>query len=201
MTTIISKLTPEFQTAVREFNRRIAAGGCSEFRLPEEPDAEVDPHSPDRWESWLAIQNGIVRVGYRLKHQAFLFSGQQRSVAFYNLSLSEAVVDKRFATVGIVMATTAMKQNPLIFALGMGGRDRPLPKLLSLLGWQLHDVPFRFKALRPSKVFRNLRSVRKTTLRRAAMDLFALTGVATVGLLLWQNSKTKKRADAGSEVT
>src|SRR5215470_17088871 len=142
MTVSITRYTAGYIEGVRAFNARIAQGGWGEFQLPEDLlRFDGSEHSPLPWEGWLAVQDGVVRGGYLLRLQDFSFSGEIRRVAFYNLSISEGVINRAHTSVGMKMITRATATQPLLFALGMGGRDRPLPRFLKALGWDLYDVP------------------------------------------------------------
>jgi hypothetical protein len=76
----------------------------------------------------------------------------------------------------------ALAREPRLYALGMGGWDKPLPQMLKRLGWRACDVPFHFKVLRPSRFLRNIRVVRTSPLRRFALDAAALTGGGWIGM-------------------
>jgi hypothetical protein len=135
------------------------------------------------------LHNGVVRGGYQLKHLEFSFHGDLRPAGFYNLSLSEGVIDRAYSGVSLKMAMHAMMNHPLLFALGMGGAERLLPRFLKSLGWDLYEVPFLFQILRPAQVLRSLRALRTTPLRRLALDLAAATGLGAAGIGLWQAGK------------
>src|SRR5207244_9419261 len=68
-----------------------------------------------------------------------------------------------------------------LFALGMGGVENPLPRMLKALGWRLWTVPFYFRACQPSAVVRTLAAQRAVKLPRL-LSVRALGGLA--GLLL-----------------
>ncbi len=190
MALTINRYTVEYVAGVREFNSRIANGGWGEYQLP--PDLQQFESSKDTplpWEGWLAVQDGVVRGGYLIRHQQCSFRGELRTAAIYNLSVSEGVVDPAYSGVGMKMAMTAMAREPLLFAVGMGGRDRPLPRFLKALGWDICDVPFYFRCVRPSRVARNIRTVRGTALRRALLDLAAYTGAAALGVHALQQAR------------
>jgi hypothetical protein len=191
MALTINRYTAEYVAGVRDFNLRIAEGGWGEYPLPTDlQQFENSKDTPLPWEGWLAVQDGAVRGGYLIRHQQFSFRGEVRKVAFYNLSVSEGVVDPAYSGVSMKMAMTAMAREPLLFALGMGGRDRVLPRFLKALGWDMHDVPFYFRSVRPARVVRNIQTARGTALRRALLDGAAYTGAATVGVhaLQWSRS-------------
>ncbi len=69
----------------------------------------------------LALEGDTVRGGYILKPQAFAFEGEQRMIADYHLPISEGIVDGRYAPVGALILMDALKRQPLLFSLGIGG--------------------------------------------------------------------------------
>src|SRR5207244_1759619 len=84
-------------------------------------------------EYFVAVEagSGIVRGGYALKRQKFLFpDGCIRSIGFYHHVLSEGVIDRSYASVGGLLLRDALIRSPLLYCLGMGGYERPLPKML-----------------------------------------------------------------------
>jgi len=190
--------------AVKSFNMRLGMGGVStEFRFPEHHIPQWLPKLTDRslyQELFLALENGSVHGGYILKHQEFFVRGIPKQVAYYHLPLSEGVVNKRHATVGVHMLRHALREQPLLFALGMGSFDRPLPRMLKSMGWSTCALPFYFRANHPNRLLRELRALRNTAWRARLLDLSALTGVGWLGLTVLQNLRagmayTKTRAE------
>ena len=76
----------------------------------------------------------------------------------------------------------ALRQDPLLFCLGMGGYGRPLPNMLMRLGWAHCLVPFYLRVLRPFRFLRQMEGLRTSPLRRLVMDAVAYTGVGWAGL-------------------
>src|SRR5215471_13114011 len=165
----VAPYTDEWVHAVRAFNQRIAA---SQQQLPETPRPDWMP----RMEVFLAVEDDAVRGGYILRRQCFWAAGQETAVAHYRLPLSEGVVNRDYATLGLRLVRDALAREPRLYAMGMGGWDKPLPQMLKRLGWRMCEVPFFFKVLRPSPFLRNIRPLRTTALRRLALDAAALTG-------------------------
>jgi hypothetical protein len=178
----IAPFTGEWANAVRDFNHRIAA---SRQQLPDNQQPTLLPGS----EVFLAIEGDCVRGGYILRRQKFFASGRTIDVAHYRLPLSEGVVDRRYATLGLRLVRDALTREPRLYALGMGGWKRPLPQMLQRLGWRICEVPFHFKVLRPSRFLRNIRIVRTTALRRLVLDAAALTGAGWVGMKVMGHGK------------
>lgn len=176
--------------AVRAFNARLSAAGVDgEMRFPEHPLTEWLPHLPGRriyQEPFVALDDGAVRGGFILKHQEFSFRGEARAIAHYRLPLSEGIVDRRYAGLGIRMLRSALQKQPLLFALGMGGFEQPLPRMLKAMGWRMTAVPFHFRVTRPFRFLRGMRALRGTALRRMLLDAAAFSGAGWAGLQVSQ---------------
>ena len=80
------------------------------------------------------------------------------------------------------MLRSAMKMQPKLFALGMGGFDRPLPTMLRAMGWDLCAIAFHFKVAHPGRFLRNIAALRRNPGRRLLADLAALSGVGWVAI-------------------
>ena len=132
---------------LRAFNARLAASG---FRLPTTPEELSTPAEPGAgpWtDLWVAHVAGTVRGGYLLKHETLWLRGKTTPIGNFQLPLSEGILDRRFAAVGLALAQHAQRQADALYSLGMGDVARPLPKLLARLGWRVEPVPFYFRIL------------------------------------------------------
>jgi hypothetical protein len=179
---LIQPYRKEHESGVEEFNRRLQTA-------TGEPDLVFYDYSQPRWlpsdegselfnEFFVALDGQTVRGGYALKHQNFLFpDGAVRSVGYYHHPLSEGIVDKRYAIVGSLLLRDALQRTPLLYCLGMGGYDRPLPKMLIGLGWTHCLVPFFFRVVRPARFLRQMQALRDSSWRSLAMDIAAFTGL------------------------
>jgi hypothetical protein len=191
MPIVIQPYRPEHESAVAEFNQRLRAGGEDENMvfykssqprwLPRSGDARIYN------EFFVAVDASSdkreVHGGYALKTQEFLFPNRQvRSIAYYHHPLSEGLVNKTHAMVGTLLLRDAMQRTPLLYCLGMGGYDRPLPQMLIRLGWTHFPVPFLFKVVNASRFLRNMETLRSSPTRRLAMDLAAFSGVGWAGM-------------------
>ena len=187
----IQPYRPEHEPAVAEFNQRLGAAG-------EDPNMVFYKSSEPRWlprtatsrvynEFFVALDNGVVRGGYALKMQDFLFpDGQVRFIGYYHHPISEGIINKAHAAIGMLLLRDAMQRSPLLYCLGMGGYDRPLPRMLIRLGWTHCPVPFFFRVLSPTKFLRQMQTLRESSTRRLAMDLAAFTGAGWLGSTLFQ---------------
>jgi hypothetical protein len=182
----IKPYTPDLVSSVRAFNARLKAGGATEH-FPEREDLKW-PRAADSAiykEYCLAIENNaVVRGGYVLQHQEFSFNGEILPVAFLQFPLSEGIVNKSYSLVGIRLLTNALKTQPLLFALGMGGFDQPLPRMLKTMGWPMVAVPFYFKVNHPRRFLKNIVPLRRTRLQRIVADVTANSGLGWSGVKL-----------------
>jgi hypothetical protein len=203
MTIEITEYLPEHTPAVKAFNGRLRVAGIS-YRFPE-------THSPT-WlprrngsrlyqEYFLAVENGdAVRGGYVLKHQEFSFRGETTDVACLQLPLSEGIVDKAYGATGIKLIADAVKRQPLLFALGMGGHDEAIARLLAAMGWSTVIVPFYFRVASPKHFLRNISFLRNTPLRRAVLDGLAATGLGSVAIRVVQLAGRRGGTSKGTSV-
>jgi hypothetical protein len=166
--------------AVREFNQRLLAGGAAadHEQFPETPDPGWMP----RLELFLAMEESQVRGGYMLRHQNFSVAGATCEAAHYRLPLSEGVINRSYAMLGLRMVRDALTRESRLYAIGMAGWDKPLPQMLKRLGWTMCAVPFHFKVVRPFRFLRHIRALRTSPLRRAALDAAAFSGAGWLGM-------------------
>jgi hypothetical protein len=194
MAIVTQPYRPEHEPAVAEFNRRLQATA--------DPDLVFYKTSAPQWlpklgdhplysEYFVAVDAGIVRGAYALKHERVFVPGKgDIAVAYYHHPLSEGIVDRTYAAVGGLMLRDALLRQPMLYALGMGGYDRPLPKMLKALGWSLALLPFFFKIAHPSRFLKEMQALRTSPLRRILMDVGAATGL---GWLAFRAAQTAKR--------
>lgn len=195
MALVIEPYREEHEGAVREFNQRLIAAGA-------DPDLVFFGRATPQWlprandsrlynEYFVALSGSVVRGGYALKHQDFQFrDGTVRSVAYYHHPLSEGIVNKAYAVVGGFLLRDAMTRAPLLYCLGMGGYDRPLPKMLASLRWSHFAVPFYFQVVHPSRFLRQMEALRTNWTRRMLMNFGAVSGVG------WAVLKTRSALKA-----
>jgi len=166
-------------SAVRDFNQRLRKGGApGDYEFPETPDPGWMPGM----HLYLAVEDSVVRGGYILRRQQFFISGETVYAEHYRVPLSEGVIDKAHAMLGLRLIREALDQQPRLYAMGMGGWEQPLPRMLKRLKWRMCEVPFRFKIVNPTRFLTNIRVFRTTALRRFALDAAAVTGAGWLGM-------------------
>jgi len=178
----IVSYTPDYVDAVRDFNRRLNAGGSS-WKFYEQAESNWIPKRPGQkvWrEFFLAVEEcATVRGAYCLKLQEFLVRGKVRRVASWQAPLSEAIVDKRYSTVALRLIHDLLKREPLFFSWGA---TDPLPDIFRSMGWFTRETPFCFRILRPFRFLRRNRYLRDTFVRCLALDSLAFSGLGWAGI-------------------
>jgi hypothetical protein len=186
MALVIQPYLAEHEAAVEEFNQRLQRGVDDRnmvfYRYAEPRWLPKSAGGKVYQEYFVAVDGGVVRGGYALKIQDFLFpDGEVRSIGYYHHPLSEGIVDNAYNAVGGLLLRDAMMRAPLLYCLGMAGYDRPLPKMLMRLGWTHFLVPFYFRVIRPARFLRQMQTLRGSATKRLLMDAAAITGAAWLG--------------------
>ncbi len=197
MPIVIQPYRPVHEPAVAEFNQRLRQAG-------EDANTVFFKYAEPRWlphkqdsriynEFFVAVDNGVVRGGYALKTQDFLFpDGSIRPIAYYHHPLSEGIVNKAHAIVGTLLLRDAMTRAPLLYCLGMGGYENPLPQMLIKLGWSHCAVPFFFRVVNATRFLRQMQPLRGSVAKRLLLDLAAFSGVGWLGSQLFQSYRSAK---------
>lgn len=169
--------------AVKEFNRRMMAGGLDrELAFPETPFLDFPVRDAPIWqEPFLAIENGVVRGAYYLTHEKYCIRDEVCGVAHYRHPISEVVINKAYRGLGSRLLEDATRRQPLLYAT-VGGERNPNLRRLRAEGWSDAAIPFRFRVVRPSAFFSNLAFFRKTAMRRLLFDAAARTGAGWLGV-------------------
>lgn len=191
----IVRYEPQHEAAVAAFNERGRANNAP-FSLSKTATASWLPKHEGAAvfrEFFLAIDGAEVRGGFTLRRQDFWLNGNAVRAANYQGPLSEGIWDRRYMMAGVQLLRAALREEPLLYALGMGGMSQPLPKLLASAGWSLAPVPFFFKVLQPSKFLRHIQPLRRQKSRARVLDLAAATGLGSLGLRALQFFRTKHR--------
>jgi len=189
--------------AIREFNARLASAGvsfpfpvdCAEL-MQKEPGVEA-PYQ----RAYVLSDGSAVRGGYILKEEQ-VFAGVDSFLAGnYQLPLSEGIIDRKYAIVGVQLIRDALARQSRLYCLGMGSTTRPLPQMLGRLGWTIATVPFLFRIENAANFTREIHWLRQRRAARHLLDLSRYTGLlaAFSGLARWHRRMFAARAAA--EVT
>jgi hypothetical protein len=192
---VIRPYAEEDASAVARFNDRLAASGRPpDFRFPESHvPAWLPPTAGDRPynEYYLALDDGVVRGGYAVKHQNFSVGGVVRPLAYYHHPLSEGICNQAYQHIGPQLLMHALRVQPLLYALGMRGYDRPLPRMLRALGWPHCLIPFYFRVLAPKRFLEHLHLLRARKPLRTLAKLAGGSGAGGLAIDILQKCAIK----------
>lgn len=181
----IRPYTPDLEPLVKAFNLRLRHGGETYWAFPEShvPRLPMLGSNNPYQELFLALDRGAVRGGYLLTHSKFDVRGGTTWIACGpQLNMSEGIVDKSYVMVGALNVLDALKRQPLLYGLGMGGFEQPAARLLAALKWPLRAAPFFFKVVHPSAFFSNITYLRKKGSARFLLDMARYTGLGSVAM-------------------
>ncbi len=194
MAITIQPYRQEHESAVREFNARLTQSQSdphltfSQSAIPRWLPPTSD--SPVWNEYYLALESGLVRGAYGLKQEMIFVRGKGlQRIACYHHPLSEGIINRSYASVGVLLTRDALARQPFLYALGMGGVDRPIAQMLKALGFSLTTIPFFFRVLKPNKFLREMQALRQKAWRASLMNLAAATGTGWVAIKSAQKLK------------
>jgi hypothetical protein len=179
--------------AVLDFNQRMRAGNAaSDFLLPTSVEgSRTPPGDPIQWTRYVVLDGDAAHGGLLAMEQPGWLNGAPVRALNFQSPLSEGIVDPKYSIVAMQMVKFMQKQADAVFMVGMGGADRPLPKLLIASGWSVRPVPFLFRVHRAGKFLRELQMLRTSPTKRIAAQLASFTGLGAIGLAVKQAPKVK----------
>jgi hypothetical protein len=199
----VEPYTEDLETSVKAFNMRLRDGGEGKECFPETAVRDF-PKLPLRslyQESFLAVEAGQVRGGYHLKHQKFFILGkEEKIVGGPQHMVSEGIVNAAYTMVGVFLLQNALEKQPLLYVVGMGGKDERLPRLLKAARWTLHPIPFYCKVLNPSSFLANLTYLRRHQSGELLLDLLRCIGSVALRILEFRSDKRRDPVCAESFV-
>lgn len=175
--------------AVKAFNARLKKGSVK-LRFPESNVSIKLPKVENRKiyiEYFLALDENLeVRGAYGLKYQEFIINGHIQLLADWAFPLTESTIDRKYSLVAPAMLRDALKRQPLLFGLGMGGYQEPLPKMLKAMRWEMFSIPFYFKIIHMQHFLSNITYLRDTKIKRFSLDFIYVTGLGLITIKLFQ---------------
>ena len=126
--------------------------------------------------------------------------GEAVPMGVFRLPISEGIVDRRYNLVGLRLLHDALRRQPLLLGLGLGGYEEAVSHLLRRSGWNMFEVPLFFRVVHPTSFLHNIEYCRGDVLVRTMLDVLALTGVGPLVIKTVQTIHTTDRA-SDSEVT
>jgi hypothetical protein len=143
--------------AVRAFNERVMRSGV---KIPFLLSESVSGTAALDTRPWLLMDGRDVRGGVLVTRHRAVVAGVEREVVNLQSPITEAVADKRYGSLSIWLFRELERRFTYVYAVGMGGTDRPMPRLLRAMKWQVGLSAFRFMPLAPGRVAARIDALR-----------------------------------------
>ena len=178
----IHPYTKDKVAAVCALNERIRKGGSDwGFYDSDVPDWLPPAPGASAWRDLYVLEDdesGLVRGGFIMKHEKFLFDGREQYLAHTQGPVAESVVDPSLKGLGYMMVKDALARQPL--QTGWGATRRK--------GWPSEFRPVLIHIVRKARFLRGNGVLRKRRAVRLALDLAAMTGLGSLGLKALQGA-------------
>jgi hypothetical protein len=181
-------LTQHLVQACSEFNERLGRAGAalSSVTCLVNRDRGMDPPAPMEVERYVGVDvDGQVRGSYSLRWQYLWLRGERLLGAHYGYPISEGVIDKHYAMLGVLVLLDAVKRCEYLYLLGAGGRTGSVFRVAEHVGFAIADVPFLFRVINGGRFLRKLPQMQSGLGRRLLATIGGATGLAQLatGLL------------------
>ena len=176
---------------IARLNDRLRAAGITEVVFPEGIEQQRSVEVQERL--FVAEDQGEIRGGVWLKEHAFRAAGQDLRCGWLKYPVAESLIDARFNSVPASLIVQCLRVQPRLLALGLGGHETPLARMLKALRWQAATVPMFVRVVRPARVLRQVVPLRRSTGRRVAADLLAMSGLGWLGVKMFEGLARLRR--------
>lgn len=182
------------------------AHGIADRVYPEAPDqASEERGDAITQQLHVAVDGDAVHGGVWLHLHDFRAPGGTVRAGWLKYPVAESLVDRAFNGVPAALILHAMREQPKLMALGMGGTTTPIARLLTGLGWRLVEVPFLLLPVRPRRIVLELprlhgSSTAQRLTRGAARSGFVSAAAAPLSLYRFMRESLAARGCEASLV-
>ncbi len=174
--------------ACEGFNERLRQGGIVDEYFSSRPNRDRGEGPPTAMEAerYIGVDDGgQVHGAYILRWQFLWLRGERFLGACYGHPVSEGIINKQYAMMGVSILRDALKRCEYLHMLGASGRNGSAFRVAQHAGWQIEDVPFLFRVIQGGKFLRRLPQMQRSGGRRLLATVGGTTGLAGIasGLL------------------
>ena len=174
--------TPEDRAPIQRFNARLAAGGAT-YHIPLDERMPGEAFAPESYfvfrRQLLLLEGEEVRGGILLQHHRLSLRGVEQSFCWFQLPLTEGLIDPTYASAAMTILKNALRHQPFAMGLGVGSMQETWAQLLVRTGWGHRPVPFFFYPLHPARVAVELRYLKSKPGLHLAARVAAYSGIAS----------------------
>lgn len=181
-------LTAALLPSCSKFNDRLtAAGFAGQFDCTANLNNDPAP-APMQLQRFVAVDPaGDVHGAYQLRWQKIWLRGAEFQAAAYGYPVSEGIIDKQYAMLGVAILRDAVKRCEFLYTLGAGGETGNVFRVARHSGWQMRDVPFFFRVVKGGNFVRNLPQIKNKPAAGPFAKAASATGLAQLGAAVLQS--------------
>src|ERR1700683_1447452 len=199
-------LTTNLLPSCSRFNQRLSSGGfAGQFNCTANDPTESTQSTTSQSPAPMAVHrfvavdaSGETRGAYQLRWQKLWLRGAEFQAASYGYPVSEGIIDKQYAMLGVAILRDAVKRCEFLYTLGSGGANGNVFRVARHSGWQMHDVPFFFRVIKGGHFVRYLPHIQRHSAARPFAKAAAATGLAPFSIALLQGASALARAGSST---
>ncbi len=134
---------------------------------------------------FVADDDGEIRGAVWLREHPFRIRGEDVVCGWLKYPVAESLLDARFSGVPASLIVQCLREQPRLFALGLGGHGTPLARMLKALRWTGVSIPMLARLVRPRRVLLRATALRGARTRRIAANVLAWSGLGPLLALGW----------------
>ena len=143
---------------------------------------EVDFEQPSQIQLIVAADDAGIHGGYYMRCDHYRIAGIPHQLFYFGYPISEGVVNKRYAALGLQLQIDIEKRAQLAYGLGGGGMDSQVNQLKQRGGWSARNIPCLLYINQPEKVLRELPSLHRNGMRSLAAKTLACSRAGKLSL-------------------
>lgn len=169
----------EDREAALAFARRIAPK--KSFVIPERIYSDYFS-KPRLLQQYVAVDDFGIHGGFGLRYDPYYIDGEKVTLSYYAYPISEGIVNRRYACVGLQIQQAAQQDHDYLYGIGSGGLNAPIMQVLLRSGFSGCNIPFFFQVNHPAICFQMLPSLQNNFLRKTIASCAAWSGLGWAGV-------------------
>ncbi len=183
---------PTDKSAALALRQRLQAHDPSlSFPIPESNHATLCTE-PSEVQSIVATDANGIHGGYSMRCDHYRWQGEPVLLYYFGYPISEGLLNKKYATLGLQLQRDIQKRAQLAYGLGGGGIQSRVNQLKIRGGWSAEDVPCFFYCNRTSRVLEQLPALQRSKTRSTLARILSKSGLGAAGVAAANGLRSRK---------